>query len=93
MSNQIILPYNTDNLIYDKDFFDDYGIFIKPITYPMSERKIESLLQIAEMQKFFQCNPVKMIDILFNIELLDMQALAVQQSWITPNVLLCCTRG
>lgn len=93
MSSQIILPYNTDNLIYDKDFFQDYGIFVKPITYPMSERKIESLLQIAEMQKFFQCNPVKMIDILFSIELLDMQALAVQQSWITPNVLLCCTRG
>ena len=93
MSNQIILPYNTDNLIYDKDFFDDYGIFVKPITYPMSERKVESLLEIAKMQKYFQCNPVKMIDIFFNIELLDMQALAVQQSWITPNVLLCCTRG
>ena len=93
MSNQIILPYNTDNLIYDKDFFQDYGIFVKPITYPMSERKIEALLQIAEMQKYFQCNPVKMIDIMFNIELLDMQALAIQQSWITPNVLFCCTRG
>ena len=93
MSSQIILPYNTDNLIYDKDFFQDYGIFVKPITYPMSERKIESLLQIAEMQKFFQCNPVKMIDIMFNIELLDMQALMIQQSWITPNVLFCCTRG
>jgi hypothetical protein len=80
-------------LDYDKDFYKDYGIFVKPINYPMSTRKIESLLEIANMQKFFQCNPVKMIDIMFNIELLDFQALAVERSWITPNSLLVCSRG
>lgn len=84
--NQMILPY-------DEDVYKDYGIFVKPVSYPLSTRKLESLLQIAEMQKYFQCNPVKMIDIMFNIELLDSQALAVQRSWICPNVLIVATRG
>lgn len=94
MSSQILLPYNNyQELDYDKDFYQDYGIFVKPINYPMSNRKIESLLEIAKMQKYFQCNPVRMIDIMFNIELLDSQALAVQKTWICPNSLLVCTRG
>lgn len=92
--NQIILPYdNTSTITYDKDFYKDYGIFVRPIDYPLSTRKIDALLEIAEMQKFFQCNPVKFIDIMFNIELLDMQALAIQKTWICPNSLLVCTRG
>lgn len=92
--SQIILPYNDDfNLDYDEDFYNDYGIFVKPIIYPMSTRKIESLLEIAKMQKYFQCNPVRFIDLMFNIELLDSQALAVQKTWICPNSLLVCTRG
>lgn len=91
--SQILIPYCDVPFEYDKDFYQDYGIFVKPIDYPLSSRKIESLLEIAEMQKFFQCNPVKFIDIMFNIELLDMQALAVQKTWICPNSLLVCTRG
>lgn len=91
MMGQIILPQN--DIVYDKDFYMDYGLFVKPIDYPLSTRKIESLLAIAEMQKFFQCNPVKFIDIMFNIELLDGQALMVMKSWSCPNVLDVCTRG
>lgn len=91
--NQILLPYNNYQLNYDKDFYKDYGVFVKPINYPLSSRKIEALLEIAKLQKYFQCNPVKMIDIMFNIELLDSQALAVQKTWICPNALLVCTRG
>lgn len=90
--NQIILPQN-NILDYDKDFYKDYGIFVKPIDYPMSTKKIESLLEIAKMQKYFQCNPVKAIDILFNIELMDSQALATEMIWFTENCLLVCTRG
>ena len=90
--SQIILPNDYD-LSYDKDFYKDYGIFVKPIDYPMSTRKIESLMTIAEMQKYFQCNPVRFIDIMFNIELLDGQALMVMKSWNCPNVLDVCTRG
>lgn len=91
---KILLPYNIEmSLPYDKDFFQDYGVFVRPIDYPMSTRKIEALLAIADMQKFFQCNPVKFIDVMFNIELLDMQALATERTWICPNSLLVCTRG
>ena len=86
--NNIWVPDN-----YDKDFYQDYGVFVKPIDYPLSQRKIDGLLAIAEMQKYFQCNPVKMIDIMFNIELLDGQALMVQRSWFCPNVLYVCTRS
>lgn len=91
--SQILLPSNDILLPYDKDFYKDYGVFVKPINYPLSTRKIESLLEIAKMQKFFQCNPVKFIDIMFNIELLDSQALAVERTWVCPNSLLVCTRG
>lgn len=92
--NQIWTPRNVDyDIGYDKDFYKDYGIFVKPINYPMSTRKIESLRAIAEMQRYFQCNPVRGIDIFFNIELLDSQALAVQRTWNCPNSLIVATRG
>lgn len=92
--NQIWTPNSFDyDLQYDKDFYKDYGIFVKPIDYPMSTRKIEALQAIAMMQKYFQCNPVAGIDFWFNIELLDSQALAVQRSWNCPNVLIVATRG
>jgi hypothetical protein len=84
---------NDLDFAYDKDFFKDYGIYVKPINYPLSERKIESLLEIAKMQKYFQCNPVQWIDIMYNIELIDSQALVVQRSWIVPHFLAVCTRG
>lgn len=90
--SQILLPNDMD-LPYDKDFYHDYGIFVKPINYPMSNKKIESLLAISEMQRYFQCNPLKWIDLMYNIELLDSQTLAIQRSWICPNVLIVATRG
>ena len=48
MMNDALLPIDMD-LPYDKDFYKDYGVFVKPIDYPMSTRKLESLLVIAEM--------------------------------------------
>lgn len=90
--SRILLPNDMD-LPYDKDFYQDYGIFIKPINYPMSTRKIESLQAISEMQKYFQCNPLKWIDIMYNIEMLDAQALLIQRAWNCPNVLCCASRG
>ena len=92
--SNIWTPRNVDfELNYDKDFFQDYHIFVKPIDYPLSSRKIDGLLAIGEMQKYFQCNPVRGIDIFFNIELLDSQALAVQRTWNCPNSLVVATRG
>lgn len=68
-------------------------IYVKPGVYALSSKKIESLIKIAEAQKYYQCNPVRFIDNFFNIELLDSQAYIVQRSWTCPNVLLVCTRG
>ena len=90
--SKILLP-NDMNLPYDKDFYKDYGIFVKPIDYPMSTRKIEALLEISKMQRYFQCNPLKWIDIMYNIEMLDCQALIIQRAWNCPNVLVTASRG
>ena len=68
-------------------------IYVKPGVYALSSRKLESLIKIAKLQKYYQCNPVRFINDFFNIELLDAQAWIVQRSWICPNVLLVCTRG
>lgn len=91
--NQIILPHNVTPFVYDEDFYKDYGIFVKPIDYPMSTKKIEALLEISKMQKYLQCNPVKAIDLFFNIELLDSQAVFVEMSWFIENLLAVCSRG
>lgn len=68
-------------------------IYVKPGVYTLSSRKLESLIKIAELQKYYQCNPVRFINDFFNIELLDAQAWIIQRSWTCPNVLLVCTRG
>ena len=90
--SDILMPIDMD-LPYDKDFFKDYGVFVKPIDYPMSQRKLDSLLAISEMQRYFQCNPLKWIDLMYNIEMLDAQALLIQRAWNCQNVLACCSRG
>ena len=93
-NKQMIMNYYQNEIFdYDKDFYNQYGIYVKPHGYSISSRKIESYIQIAEIQKYLQCNPVKAIDLFFNIELLDGQALLVQRSWVCPNVLAVCTRG
>lgn len=90
--SKTLLPTDMD-LPYDKDFYKDYGIFVKPIDYPMSTRKIESLMEISKMQKYFQCNPLKWIDLMYNMEMLDCQALIIQRAWNCQNVLVTASRG
>ena len=68
-------------------------IYVRSGQYALSSRKLEQLIKIAELQKYYQCNPVKFIEDFFNIELLDVQAWIVQRAWNCPNVLLVCTRG
>ena len=74
-------------------FDDEYTVYVKPGTYAMSTRKLESLIYIAKLQKYYQCNPVRFIDDFFNIELLDVQAYVVQRTWNCPNVLVLASRG
>lgn len=68
-------------------------IFVKPGVYPLSSRKLDGFIKIANLQKYYQCNPVRFINDFFNIELLDAQAWVIQRAWNCPNVLLVCTRG
>ena len=86
--------YQMNQLLpYDERIKEKYGIYVKPGNYALSSTKLESLQQIAYLQKYFQCNPVRFIDLMFNIELLDAQSLLVQRAWNCPNVLAVCTRG
>ena len=74
-------------------FEDDTVIYVKPSVYAMSERKLESLINIAKIQKYYQCNPVRFIEDFFNITLLDAQAYIVQRTWNCPNVLVLASRA
>lgn len=80
-------------MIIDDELYAEYGLFIKPQEYSMSTRKLDAFKEIAKMQKYYQCNPVRFIKDFFNIELLDGQALLIQRMWTTQNVLALCTRG
>lgn len=93
MKTQRQLIPNNMELPYDQDFFKDYGIYVRPINYPMSQKKVESLLEISKMQRYFQCNPLRWIDLMYNIELIDAQALIIQRAWNCPHVLVTATRG
>lgn len=74
-------------------FDDDTCVYVKPGVYAMSDRKLETLINIAKMQKYYQCNPVRFIQDFFNITLLDAQAYIVQRTWNCPNVLVLASRA
>ena len=74
-------------------FSDDTTVYVKPGVYAMSERKLDSLKNIARIQKYYQCNPVRFIEDFFNITLLDAQAFIVARTWNCPNVLVLASRA
>lgn len=74
-------------------FEDDTMVYVKPGAYAMSDRKLESLKNIAKIQKYYQCNPVRFIEDFFNITLLDAQVYIVQRTWNCPNVLVLASRA
>lgn len=85
------------NNIHDDElmgmFEDDTYIYVKPTIYAMSNRKLETLKNIARIQKYYQCNPVRFIEDFFNITLLDAQAYVVCRAWNCPNVLVLASRA
>ena len=95
MANNIKFKIVED--INDEDlmslFDDDTIVYVKPGIYAMSDRKLESLKNIAKIQKYYQCNPVKFIEDFFNITLLDAQVYIVQRTWNCPNVLVLASRA
>ena len=71
----------------------DRTIYVKPDVSTLSRRKMERLARIAELQRYYQRNPVRFVSDFFNVELLDYQKWIFQNAWICPNVLLVLTRG
>lgn len=87
-----------DNLSYcrlctTKNLIQNETIYIRPDETHLSARKKASFIRIAELQKYYQKNPVNFIRDFFNIRLLDFQALLIQAAWTTPNVLVVASRG
>ena len=94
MSNvrfKIVEDINDEELM--SIFEDDTTVYVKPGAYAMSDRKLESLKNIAKIQKYYQCNPVRFIEDFFNITLLDAQVYIVQRTWNCPNVLVLASRA
>lgn len=92
IKNQLISSGKVDEYRLD-NCLQGNKIFVRQGIYAMSQKKIQSLIKIAYVQKYYQCNPVRFISDWFNVELLDSQAWIVQQAWICPNVLLVASRG
>ena len=90
---QLLVDKGDINEIRFKNCIQKNTIFVRDGVYALSSKKLNSLIRIAEMQKYYQCNPVRFIKDFFNIELLDAQAWIIQQAWTCPNVLLVCSRG
>lgn len=88
---KIVEDLNEEDLM--SMFDDDTTIYVRPGVYAMSDRKLESLIYIAKIQKYYQCNPVRFIEDFFNITLLDAQAYIVQRTWNCPNVLVLASRA
>ena len=88
---KIVNDINDDELM--SIFDDDTVVYVKPGVYAMSDRKLESLVNIAKIQKYYQCNPVRFIEDFFNITLLDAQVYIVARTWNCPNVLVLASRA
>ena len=88
---KIVDNINDDELM--SIFNDDTVVYVKPGVYAMSDRKLESLINIAKIQKYYQCNPVRFIEDFFNITLLDAQVYIVARTWNCPNVLVLASRA
>ena len=91
MKFKIVDNINDDELM--SIFDDNTTVYVKPGVYAMSDRKLESLINIARIQKYYQCNPVRFIEDFFNITLLDAQVYIVARTWNCPNVLVLASRA
>ena len=88
---KIVDKINDEDLM--EIFSDNTSVYIKPCAFAMSDRKLKSLINIAKIQKYYQCNPVRFIEDFFNITLLDAQAFIVARTWNCPNVMVLASRA
>lgn len=72
---------------------ENTNIYIKPSKQILSQRATDALNQLAEIQAWGLRNPVKWIEFMFGVELLDMQKYAIQMSWNKKYALWLATRN
>ena len=59
----------------------------------MSQRKIDGYLKLAEMIQWGRLYPLRFIELMFGIELLDYQKYVLMESWTTPFCVWCMGRN
>lgn len=72
----------------------DYkNIFVLPSKEVMAQRKLDAMEELAEIRAWGLRNPVKWIEFMFGVELLDIQKYAIQMSWNKKYALWLATRN
>lgn len=71
----------------------DYTIYVKPSELEISQRKMDGYKKLAEIKQWGIRNPVKFMNFLYGIDLLDEQAYIMQMSWNKPYVLWLASRA
>ncbi len=86
--------------IYGKDFVRDLlqhnyqsGIYVPENDVPLSSKKLEGFLRLAEYKNYYQENPVLFLKDFFNIQLLDSQAYLMMEAWNKQHVLIVASRA
>lgn len=86
--------------IYGKDFVRDLlqhnyqsGIYVPENDVPLSSKKLEGFLRLAEYKNYYQENPVLFLRDFFNIQLLDSQAYLMMEAWNKQHVLIVASRA
>ncbi len=95
--------YNDDvasSCIYGKDFVRDLlasnyqsNIYVPKVDIPISSKKLEGFLRLAEYRDYYQQNPVLFLRDFFNIQLLDSQAYLMMEAWNKQHVLIVGSRA
>lgn len=72
----------------------DYkNIFVLPSKEVVAQRKLDAMEELAEIRAWGLRNPVKWIEFMFGVELLDIQKYAIQMSWNKKYALWLATRN
>lgn len=72
---------------------DDYKFFSDPESDGLSSRRREVYEEWSKVIQWGRKNPVFFAEQIFGIEFMDYQRYIFMQSWNTPYVVWCCSRG
>ncbi len=68
-------------------------IFVKPTEQIMSQRKLDAMSRLAEIQQWGLANPTKFMERFIGVELLDSQTYVFNMSWNKMYALWLCSRN